>query len=157
VRYDGGHKRDSIVLEMFGADVEWVPVCPEVEVGMGTPREPIQLVARPAGAVSAGERVRLLGVQSGQDWTREMVEWARRRVRELAALDLSGFILKAESPSCGPTSVRVVHGDAVTPSGRGLFAQALVEAMPDLPVEDEARLADPEVREAFLKRAGGRR
>ena len=67
VRYDGGHKRDARLIEAFGAHVEWVPVCPEVEVGMGTPREPIQLVADQAGAPSGRARVRLTGVSSSVD------------------------------------------------------------------------------------------
>ena len=152
VRYDGTHKRDDSLIEALGRHVEWVPVCPEVEVGMGTPREPIQLVATGDGVPSADERVRLRGVESEQDWTGRMYSWAEQRVAALRALNLSGFVLKARSPSCGIEGVRVVYDDRETLSGRGLFAQALIDAMPDLPVEDEARLSDPRVREDFLER-----
>ena len=108
VRYDGTHRLDETVIALLGPYVEWVPVCPEVEIGMGTPREPIQLVTSPDGVRSLGERVRLVGVTSGQDWTERMHAWARDRARELAALDLSGYVFKARSPSCGIDHV-VVH------------------------------------------------
>ena len=152
VRYDGAHKRDSLILDVFGPHVDWVPVCPEVEVGMGTPREPIQLVASRDGVPSAYERVRLVGVQSRNDWTGQMRAWAGQRVRELADLKLSGYILKKDSPSCGTDAVPVRHREDVTRTGRGLFAQALMDALPDLPVEDEARLRDAAIRERFIER-----
>jgi len=152
VRYDGTHKRDESLIAALGRYLEWVPVCPEVEVGMGTPREPIQLVAAADGVPSAAECVRLIGVHSEQDWTERMHGWARQRVAALQALNLSGFVLKARSPSCGIDGVRVVHDDGEALSGRGLFAQALIEAMPDLPIEDEARLSDPGARDEFLAR-----
>ncbi len=153
VRYDGGHKRDPVILSAFGPLVEWVPVCPEVEIGMGTPREPIHLVASRDGVPSSGERVRLVAVQTGEDWTARMAEWAALRVQSLARLNLSGYILKQDSPSCGMGGVRVVHGTGeVTRSGRGLFAQALIDALPNLPVEEEGRLQIAEVREHFIER-----
>jgi uncharacterized protein YbbK (DUF523 family) len=154
VRYDGRHKRDEALLDALGADVEWVPVCPEVEVGMGTPREPIELRAAPGGARSGGGLVRLVGVTSGRDWTDAMNAWASARVRELQALDLSGFVLKAGSPSCGLTGVAVATAPGA--AGRGLFAQALIDAMPDLPVEEESRLADACVRAEFRDRVFAR-
>jgi uncharacterized protein YbgA (DUF1722 family)/uncharacterized protein YbbK (DUF523 family) len=152
VRYDGGHKRDPFLVETFGRFVQWVPVCPEVEVGMGTPREAIHLVASPDGVPSGEHRVRLLGVRSERDWTRDMDRWRRKRVRELADADLSGYVLKKDSPSCGLERVRV-HADAgVTRTGRGLFAQSLVDAFPNLPIEEEGRLHDPHLRDNFVER-----
>ena len=152
VRYDGTNRRSAAVAGL-AAHVEWVPVCPEVEVGMGVPREPIQLVARPDGVRSEKEQVRLRGADTGEDWTARMDGWASARVGELAALHVSGFVLKARSPSCGPASVLVHHdgGDA-TPTGRGLFAEALATAMPGLPMEDEEALTDLEILERFLQR-----
>jgi uncharacterized protein YbbK (DUF523 family) len=139
-----------------------------VEIGMGTPREPIQLITSADGVASASERVRLVGVESGEDWTARMHAWARERAAALQQLNLSGFVLKARSPSCGISGVRVgdvrsvrlqpdvrsvrLQADRETFTGRGLFAQALVDAMPWLPVEDEARLSDARVREEFLAR-----
>jgi uncharacterized protein YbbK (DUF523 family) len=155
VRYDGSNKRSAVVLAL-GSEVEWVPVCPEVEVGMGVPREPIRLVAAPTGIPSGGERVLLLGVESGADWTERMRAWAATRVAELAGEHLSGFVLKARSPSCGPDAVLVVHQTipamASTSTGRGLFAEALAEALPDLPLIDEESLQDPHAREEFMRR-----
>ena len=147
VRFDGGHKRDASLLEAFEPHVEWVRVCPEVELGLGVPREPVKLVSAPEGP-------RMIGVQSGIDHTGAMQEYARRRVNELARADLSGYVFKAKSPSCGLHGVSVFDdsGSAST-SGTGLFAAELRQRLPELPVEDEIRLADPAVREAFLARA----
>lgn len=152
VRYDGGHKRDALLADLVGPQVEWVPVCPEVEIGMGTPREPIHLVAASSSMRPGKHRVRLVGVTSGHDWTRAMHEWSLSRLRALAAANLSGYILKEDSPSCGLRGVRVHARTHLGGTGRGLFAQALVEAMPDLPVEEDGRLHDPQLRESFLDR-----
>ena len=151
VRYDGTNKRSAAVAAL-AAQVEWVPVCPEVEVGMGVPREAIQLVAHHDGIPSAGQCVRLRAVDTGEDWTSRMDRWARERVAELAAQQISGFVLKARSPSCGPADV-LVHNDAgdATPTGRGLFAEALATAMPGLPMVDEEALEDPRIREQFIQ------
>ena len=131
---------------MLGPLVEWVKVCPEVEVGMGTPREPIHLV-------DDHGVIRLLTVNTGIDHTASMTAWSARKVAALAGEDLCGFILKAESPSCGPAGVKV-HPDAApaTKTGIGLFAQALLARFPDLPIEDEQGLADAQRREQFLER-----
>lgn len=146
VRFDGGHKRDSFLVDTFGPHVEWVPVCPEVEVGMGTPREPIRLVRR-------GALVRLVGVKSGTDHTSRMNDWAARRVEGLAKESLDGYILKKDSPSCGMERVKVYDvGSTPARTGRGLFAEALLERLPLLPVEEEGRLSDPRLRENFVER-----
>lgn len=155
VRYDGGHKRDSCLVESLGPQVDWVWVCPEVEIGMGTPREPIQLVTARDGVPSRDERVRMIGVRSGADWTDAMYAWSRRRVDELASVGLCGYVLKADSPSCGLQDVRVTHGPNVAHTGRGLFAQALVEGIPNLPVDEETRLHDSRARANFVERVFG--
>ncbi len=142
VRYDGGHKREPSLTEVLGAQVEWVTVCPELETGMGVPREPIHLVA------GAGGGVRLVGVTSGDDWTERMRAWARDRLRELAALGVRGFVLKSRSPSCGLRGVPIEGAE----DGSGLFAILLVEQFPGLPVEEEDRLRDAGAREEFLAR-----
>ncbi len=151
VRYDGTNKRSGVVLAL-GEQVEWVSVCPEVEVGMGVPRESIHLAARPDGVSSAQERVVLLGVQSAADWTARMQQWASARVAALAAERISGFVLKARSPSCGPSGVLVHHADGpATPTGRGLFAEALAVALPGLPLIDEESLEDPHACDDFMQ------
>jgi uncharacterized protein YbgA (DUF1722 family)/uncharacterized protein YbbK (DUF523 family) len=152
VRHDGGHKRDPFLVSTFGRFVEWVPVCPEVEVGMGTPREAIHLVASTNGASSNGQPVRLLGVASREDWTARMTTFAASRVRALKSAELAGYVLKKDSPSCGLERVRVHEDGRVLRTGRGLFAEALVDAVPNLPVEEEGRLNDPALRENFVER-----
>ena len=144
VRYDGGHKLEPLLIEGFDDVVEWVPVCPEVEVGMGVPREPIHLVSHEGGA-------RLRGVESGRDWTERMQAWARQRIAEFEAFRLAGFVLKARSPSCGVRDVRI-QGAGMTEIGRGLFAAMLIELMPDLPLADEEELRDPVARASFVNR-----
>ncbi len=146
VRYNGGHKRDAFLTDTFGRYVEWVPVCPEVELGMGTPRPPIRLER------IGGER-RLIMPSTGGDYTDAMREYAERRVAELACLDLDGYVLKKDSPSCGMERVKVYHGNgAPSKDGRGLFADVLLTRLPDLPVEEEGRLNDPALRESFISR-----
>ena len=154
VRFDGGHKRDPFLTETFGRFVEWVPVCPEVEVGMGTPREPIRLVrSTQAGTAAAGVPVRLLGVKSGTDWTGRMQAWSAARLEELASLDLCGYVLKKDSPSCGMERVKLfTAGGMPEKKGVGLFAAALLERFPTLPVEEEGRLSDPRLRDNFVER-----
>jgi uncharacterized protein YbbK (DUF523 family) len=152
VRYDGGHKRDSLLISTIGSVVEWVPVCPEVEAGLGTPREPIDLVATHDGVQAGKARVRLLGVRSRTDWTAAISTYAAARVEQLRDQTLDGYVLKADSPSCGLLRVPVHRENGMSRDGRGLFAEALVRAFPDLPIEEEASLADSAVRERFIAR-----
>jgi uncharacterized protein YbgA (DUF1722 family)/uncharacterized protein YbbK (DUF523 family) len=146
VRYDGGHKRDRFLTDVLGRHVEWVPICPEVELGLGIPRDTLRLV----GTLEAP---RLVQEKTGEDLTARMRRYARDRVRELAALELDGYVLKRASPSCGLLRVRVYRDDGIPAAdGRGLFAEALVTALPALPVEEEGRLNDPAIRENFIER-----
>lgn len=146
VRWNGGHKRDSYLLGTLAEYVEWVPVCPEVEIGLGTPREPIRLVDQDG-------QLLLVGSDSGSDHTQPMVDWSRRYMLGLPELNLHGYILKKDSPSCGLFRVKV-YGEGPIPerSGQGLFARELVQAFPLLPVEEEGRLNDPALRENFIRR-----
>jgi uncharacterized protein YbgA (DUF1722 family)/uncharacterized protein YbbK (DUF523 family) len=146
VRFDGGHKRDRYLTDVLSPYFEWVPVCPEVEVGMSTPRPAVRLVRR-------GDEVRMLEPESGKDWTRAMQSWARKRLRGLAALELCGYVLKANSPSCGMERVRL-YGTTGMParSGTGIFAAELLRRFSALPVEEEGRLHDARLRESFIER-----
>ena len=146
VRWDGGHKRDAFLVDQLGPFVEWVPVCPELEIGLGVPRETIHLARRDG-------RVRLVAGGSGADLSERMAEFARRRVRELERLELSGYVLKEGSPSCGFERVPV-RNEKGTPerNGRGAFASVLVASSPLLPIEDERRLGDPRLRENWIER-----
>ena len=146
VRYDGGHKRDSFLADIFGQYVEWVPVCPEFEMGLGVPRESLRLVDE------KGE-VRLIAPASGTDNTRLMSAYAEKRLDELEAQQLCGYVLKRGSPSCGMERVTVYrNATPLNRSGRGLFAEKLVARFPYLPVEEEGRLNDVRLRENFVSR-----
>ncbi|MBS0170603.1 MAG: DUF523 and DUF1722 domain-containing protein [Nitrospira sp.] len=146
VRFDGGHKRDLFLIDVLGRYVEWVPVCPEVEAGLGTPREAMRLVGNP-------QQPRLVGIQSGQDHTGALGAMTDRRLADLATGDLSGFVFKKDSPSCGVERVRT-YNDHGMPNrkGVGLFARAFIGRFPLIPVEEEGRLSDPLLRENFIER-----
>ena len=150
VRYDGGHKRDAVLAETLGPLVQWVPACPEVEVGLGIPRAPIILVGD-------AKAPRLVVEATGEDLTERMQDYARARLAGLATLGLHGYVLKEASPSCGLRGVPVYGGDAAPNiHGTGLFAAALVARFPGLPVEEEGRLGDPATRARFLERVFAR-
>jgi uncharacterized protein YbgA (DUF1722 family)/uncharacterized protein YbbK (DUF523 family) len=146
VRFDGGHKRDSFLTDVFGRFVEWVPVCPEVEAGLGTPREAMRLVGDPQGP-------RLVTIKSGTDHTRALETMTTNRIEELKNLDLSGYVFKKGSPSCGIERVRIYNEHGMpNRNGVGLFARAFIEQFPLIPVEEEGRLCEPTLRENFIER-----
>ena len=146
VRYDGGHKRDAFLSDTLGPFVEWVPVCPEVAIGLGTPRDAIRLVGSETTPHLVVER-------TGEDLSSRMRRFAAAKARELEALGLDGYVFKRASPSCGLVRVRV-YSEAGQPGrvGRGLYAAAVVDRMPTLPVEEEGRLTDARIRESFVER-----
>ncbi|HEX7183460.1 MAG TPA: DUF523 domain-containing protein [Thermoanaerobaculia bacterium] len=154
VRYDGGHKRDSFLVDILSPYVEWVPVCPEVEIGLGTPRPAMRLVRIGGGSEQDAGEIRLITPETGADHTEAMRAYAERRAEELAAADLDGYILKKDSPSCGMERVKLYPEDGGAPvrEARGLFAEALMRRLPHLPVEEEGRLDDPLLREDFITR-----
>jgi len=146
VRYNGGHARDRFLTDTFGQFVEWVPVCPEVECGLLVPREAMRLVGDP-------ESPSLITIDTRVDHTRRMLRWARRRVRELESEDLVGFVFKSRSPSSGMERVKVYDGSGMPHKvGVGLWASTFMDHFPLLPVEDDGRLHDPELRENFIER-----
>jgi uncharacterized protein YbgA (DUF1722 family)/uncharacterized protein YbbK (DUF523 family) len=130
VRYDGGHKRDPFLVETLGRFVEYVPVCPEVECGLPTPREAMRLAGDPADP-------RLVTVNTGVDHTGKMQGWSRKKLQDLEGRDLCGYICKKNSPSSGMD---------------GMFTKAFMDHFPLIPVEDERRLQDPALREMFVER-----
>lgn len=148
VRFDGGHKLDNYLTEIPGRFVTYVPVCPEVELGLGVPRESIRLERK-----RKGQDVHLVAPLSGKDHTKAMRSYAARRAKTLSAMGLSGFVLKKNSPSCGLERVMVygVHGAAEN-TNRGFFVEALMRSMPLLPLEEEERLKDQRLRENFWER-----
>jgi len=158
VRYDAGHKRDSFLVETFAPHVEWVPVCPEVEAGFGTPRETMSLVLRGPQVRERGARfdsanIALVLNTHRTDVTAKLAGYARRKVEQLAHERLSGYVLKKDSPSCGMERVKVYTPQGTAErAGRGLFAEALMARLPNLPVEEEGRLTDPRLRDNFIER-----
>lgn len=146
VRYDGGHKLDRFLVKTLGQYVDYVPVCPEVECGLPVPRESMRLVGDP-------ESPRLVTTRTAVDHTERMLTWSARRIRELEAEGLCGFIFKSKSPSSGMERVKV-YGEKGVPAknGVGLFARAFMDHFPLLPVEEEGRLHDPMLRENFIER-----
>ncbi|MEZ5394339.1 MAG: DUF523 and DUF1722 domain-containing protein [Bryobacterales bacterium] len=141
VRYDGGHKRQPW-SEALADEVEWVRVCPEVELGLGVPRETIQLEAR-------GDDVALVATETRRELTEAMRTWACERAEALAAEGLDGYVFKARSPSCGWGTTPVVGSAAARD---GLFAEAVRRRFPSLPVADEETLADAPARETFRRK-----
>jgi len=145
VRFDGGHKRDRYLTDTLAHWFEFVPVCPEVEMGLSTPREAMRLVGAEADP-------RLVVRKTGEDLTSRMKAWARARLDALEGLDLCGYVLKSDSPSCGMERVKVyAEGGMPAKGGVGLFARALLDRFPLLPIEEEGRLCDPGLRDRFIE------
>ena len=144
-RYNGQRIPNDLIREL-GPFVEWVPVCPEVEIGLGTPREPVRLVAR-------GDTDRLVQPATGADVTDDMDRFSTSFLDRLG--DVDGFLLKSRSPSCGLHGVKVYHGPDASSTARrapGRFAAAVLERHPTVALEDEGRLRNYRIREHFLTR-----
>ncbi|MDZ8117581.1 YbgA family protein [Pontiella agarivorans] len=145
VRFDGQHKQDSYITGTLSHWFEFVPVCPEVELGLGIPRETIRLEGDP-------ENPRLVKTKSGEDLTDSMKAYCRKRVAALSKEELGGYILKSRSPSCGMERVKVYSKKGMPSNkGRGIYADELVKRFPLIPVEEEGRLNDPALRERFIE------
>jgi len=146
VRYDGGHKHDRYITDILGPYFQFVPICPELEVGMGVPREAVRLEGSP-------EAPRMVGNRTGEDWTDRMNRYSERRVGRRDVAGLCGYILKKDSPSCGLERVKLYLAENnVQRITVGLYAKALRERYPHLPIEEEGRLNDPRLRENFIVR-----
>lgn len=150
VRFDGQHKLSRYLRDTLGTYVEYVAVCPEVEVGLGIPRETLRLVEGEGGE----DDIRLVTTRSGKEHTRTMRAYATDKAGELARLDLHGAIVQKGSPSCGMERVKVYPGagGAARKRGVGLFTEALRQRLPYLPVEEDGRMNDPALRENFIER-----
>lgn len=145
VRYNGDHKRDRYIADTLSQYFEFVPFCPEVAIGLGVPRAAIRLEGKtdqPRAVVQDDDR-------------RDVTEPLREYGRDIAAAttDISGYILKSRSPSCGMAEVKVYdHNNVPSASAGGVFARAFMESRPLLPVEEEGRLDNPDLRDNFLER-----
>ena len=146
VRYNGGHKLDRYLRDTLGQYVEYVPVCPEAECGLGIPREAMHLEGDPGSP-------RLVTSNTGRDLTERMVRYSENRVGELEKVPLCGFIFKSNSPSSGMERVKIYdHNHVPRKTGTGIFAGIFMKHFPLLPVEDDGRLHDPKIRENFITR-----
>ena len=146
VRYDGGHKLDRFLTDTLGQYVEYIPVCPEVECGLSIPRESMHLEGDT-------DSPRLVTIRTKQDMTDRMVQWAQNRVSELEKEDLCGFIFKSDSPSSGMERIKVYNEKGMpVKKGVGIFARTFMNHFTLLPVEEEGRLHDPNLRENFIER-----
>lgn len=145
VRYDGGHKHNGYITETLGQCFEFVPFCPEVAIGLGVPRPPIRLVAGKRGVRARGVKDITLDV------TDQLMVYAEKVAPKLD--DVSGYILKKGSPSCGMERVKLYSAKDKPPgSASGIYAGTLMARLPELPFEEEGRLMDPRLRENFLER-----
>ena len=145
VRWNGGHKLDRYLTHTLGQFVDYVPVCPEVECGLGIPRETLRLVGDP-------ENPRLLTTKTKIDHTDRMRQWAKTRVEALSKENLCGFIFKSDSPSSGMIRVKVYNEKGMPEKkGVGMFARAFMEHFSLIPAEDDGRLHDPNIRENFIE------
>lgn len=147
VRFDGQHKFHWYINEVLGKYFEYVPICPEAEVGMGIPRKSVRLV----GTL---KNPSMIEPHSKEDWTDRMHKFGHTKIKSLG--DLSGYLFKKGSPSCGVFRVKVYQKNGIPlANGQGLFAKQVMEAYPLLPVEEEGRLNDYKLRENFLERVFG--
>lgn len=144
VRYDGNHKHDHYISGTLGRIFDFVPYCPEVAIGLGVPREPIRLEGDPRAPHAIGVR------DKSNDATIALKEYGRKVVNN--SQEISGFILKNGSPSCGMEGIKVYQPGSAPRQGRGIFASAIMDGLPLVPVEEEGRLGDPALRENFLER-----
>ncbi len=145
VRFDGGHKHDPYINGTLRHYFDFIPVCPELAIGLGVPREPIRLVSTRSGTRVVGTR------DAALDVTEALYHYGQRMGRELR--DISGYILKRGSPSCGMERVKVYTRAGMPHRGEaGMYARALMEMQPLLPIEEEGRLGDPVLRENFIGR-----
>ena len=147
VRYDNSNKWDRFLTDTLGQYVDYVPVCPEFETGLGVPREPVRQVGNPLAP-------RLVTTRTKIDHTDQMVSWAKQRVRDLEQEQLCGFIFKTGSPSSGMERIKVYpeQGGIPVKKGIGIFARIFMEHFPRLPVEEDGRLHDVNLRENFIER-----
>ncbi len=145
VRFNGGHKQSNYVTDTLQQYFDFVPVCPEVAIGLGIPRAPIRLIGSAAKPRAVGTKDPTLDV------TEALAAYGAEMARRLQ--HLSGYIFKRASPSCGMERVKVYDCNGVpSASGTGIYAKAIMEALPTLPVEEEGRLMDAGLRENFVER-----
>ena len=145
VRYDGTAKRDRWIVDQLGKHVDYRPICPEMAIGMGTPRPPIRLVGTP-------DSMRVRGVEDPSvDVTEALEDFALSTAAQLD--DISGYVFMSKSPSCGMERVKLYNDKGhAEKKGVGAYARVLMQSLPHLPCEEEGRLHDAMLRENFVNR-----
>ncbi|MBN4077802.1 DUF523 domain-containing protein [Nitrospina gracilis] len=143
VRWNGEDKREAVLLDELTKLFEYISVCPEVELGMGVPREPVQLIG------DKNEQ-KMQEVETGKDWA--MVEFSETKILQLIEQGVCGFIFKSRSPSCGTKGIPIYNdkGEVLPEEVAGLFAQALMKHAPALPIIEENELRNKQAREKFI-------
>lgn len=144
VRYDGGHKRHSYIESTLGQYFEFMPFCPEVDIGLGIPRPPIRLEWNE-------NSIHCVGVKDPQQNMTERLKKSANKQKHWH-LTISGYILKKDSPSCGMERVKIYRNNMPERTGTGIYAEQMMKNFPDLPVEEEGRLGDSKLRENFIRR-----
>ena len=146
VRFNGGHKESRLCSRTLTDYFDFIPVCPEVAIGLGVPRQPIRLVSGADQPEAVGTLDHNLNV------TQPLANYGRDMAAQLG--DICGYIFMQNSPSCGLEPVKVYHANGARMDGgaRGIYARAFCLRHPDLPVEEDGRLNDPVLRENFLTR-----
>lgn len=146
VRFDGGHKHDRYLTDILGKYFNFVSACPEIEIGMGVPRDSVRLV-------NIDNSVRMIGPKTGIDWTDRMISYSTNLIKRLSETNIFGYIFKSDSPTCGIERVRVYNKDGIPQkNGTGIFTNLFRTANPLIPVEEEGRLNDAKIRENFITR-----
>jgi uncharacterized protein YbgA (DUF1722 family)/uncharacterized protein YbbK (DUF523 family) len=145
VRYDGTAKRDRWIVERLGRHVDYQPICPEMAIGLGTPRPPIRLVGTP-------DETRVVGIEDPSVDVTELLEtFALNTASQLSGI--SGYVFMSKSPSCGMERVKLYNDKGhAEKKGVGAYARVLMASLPNLPCEEEGRLNDPMLRENFVNR-----
>lgn len=152
VRFDGRDKNQPSIVESLAEQFLLIPTCPEMEAGMTTPREPVRLV-RQDGELT------VIGLSGGTDWTPAILKVIREKIEQDHADRLCGYILKSGSPSCGLEAVPVFAKSElpdlselveISKQGVGLFAAAIKNSFPGMPVCDELWLSDPNNLDSFI-------
>lgn len=146
VRFDSGNKLSNLMVNELGGYLEFLPICPEVAIGMSIPRPTIRLQSK-------GEHIRLVETKdSSKDHTEPMMSFSEKKARELKSLKLCGYVVCAKSPTCGMERVKVYYQHHAEKEGVGLYTQQLMAHMPWLPIEENGRLNDPALKENFISR-----
>lgn len=149
VRFNGGHKRARYIQDVLGKHFTFMPMCPEMGIGMGVPRPPIRLITTTGKPDEGIEAV--LADDHSVSFTDKLKDYAAQQAEKLT--DASGFIFMQKSPSCGYTRVKLYHQNGnPLEVAQGIFAAKLDRLLPLMPKEEAGRLNDPVLRENFITR-----